>query len=94
MQIINNIESKFEFDPLDFGNGGIKKFSKFILTINNIIHLSLKLKGYIGLQTWIDTREKNNKYCIEIYYIKSKPILLEYVNEDLWKDIINHINKI
>lgn len=49
MQIINNIESKFEFDPLDFGNGGIKKFSKFILTINNIIHLSLKLKGYIGL---------------------------------------------
>lgn len=61
--------------------------------IGGLLHLELRAKNHDGLQSWLDGTKKC-LYYIEFYRKKGRPILLEYENYGVWKDILTKIEKI
>ena len=57
--------------------------------INGLAHMSLRLKGLIGFQSWIDTDE----YCIEYYYECGKEIRAAYNDRAKWMKILKVIDQ-
>lgn len=66
-------------------------FKNLKIFINDILHLSIEKKNYRGLQSWISGSLYHN-YYIELY-IKDIKIRLEYDKEDIWKTILDLLNK-
>lgn len=60
--------------------------------INDLLHLSIKVSEYIGIQSWIYPGS-TTPYNIE-YYTKSKKILTQYDSIEKWKTILTFINSI
>ena len=55
--------------------------------IDGVMHLDLPMQDYGGLISWIDDGDIT-LYCIEIYRKNDKPILVEYVSKEVWKDVL------
>jgi hypothetical protein len=56
--------------------------------IDNVLHLSIKKDELIGIQSW----KTDTMYCIE-YTLKSSSILCEYVEKDLWINMLNMLDQ-
>ncbi len=60
--------------------------------INDILHLSIKQKQLVGIQSWIMGYDADRKYCIE-YTLKTSVVLSEYDDAEKWKSILDLLNK-
>lgn len=67
-----------------------KRYKRFSIYINGILHLNLRIDNYVALQSWFEIDEL---YMIEITLKEGKPILCEYASEELWKKILNVFDK-
>lgn len=59
--------------------------------INDALHLLIKLENLIGIQSWIN---RKNNYSIEYSMKDGAEILSEYDDLDLWKSILEQLDKI
>jgi len=69
-----------------------KKTCKYFkIYINLVLHLSIKIDEYLGIQSWIDD---NNlyRYNIEFYLKNGKGIVCEYDDRILWETILKEID--
>ena len=65
----------------------------FKLYIDNLLHLSLNIHYLVGLQSWKPTFQ-GEYYTIEFYYLNKQVITCEYVDEKLWKEILEIVDKL
>lgn len=56
--------------------------------INGILHISIKLEDYQGMQSYID-----DFYFVIEFYTKTKTIICEYDSVIKWKKILKSIDK-
>jgi hypothetical protein len=66
-------------------------FKDIRIYIDEVLHIQFERKNFIGIQTWIEGR-KNRNFFIEIY-TKYKAIKLEYDKEEIWKTILDILDK-
>lgn len=60
----------------------------FFIFINDIEHIHIIKEHYRGRQSFYRGTNKNRLYCIEVYQKDVEPILFEYGDFELWKEII------
>jgi hypothetical protein len=60
--------------------------------ISDLLHFSLLLSEYIGMQSWI-AGTKKKRYYIEFYLKEGESITLEYEKQELWKSILVELDK-
>lgn len=61
----------------------------FKIYIDNLIHISLRSDEIIDIETY----DSHEKYYIN-YHLKTRFVETFYINEDLWKEILQKIDKI
>lgn len=64
-------------------------FGFFKVSINGTLHLSIKMDELVGVQSW---KFKDSKHTIE-FTTKTGSIIAEYDSENLWKEVLTHVNK-
>lgn len=67
------------------------EFKDIRIYINGILYIQFERKNFIGIQAWVEGR-KNRNFFIEIY-TKYKTIKLEYDKEEMWKTILEILDK-
>lgn len=60
--------------------------------INDLLHFSLLIENYIAIQSWI-AGTKKKRYYIEFYLKEGESITLEYEKFELWKSILEELDK-
>lgn len=60
--------------------------------ITDLLHFSLTLSEYVGMQSWM-TGSKKKRYYIEFYLKEGESITLEYEKFELWKSILEELDK-
>lgn len=65
-----------------------RKYSKFSIYIDGILHFSMKEPKYRTMQAWLNGEKHKRIYVIEIYLKGIKPVRLEYTERDLWEKIL------
>lgn len=68
-----------------------QKFSYFLISINEIPHIYFKTEDFLGIQIWVDGREK---WVIEYYFSSGTKIMTEYNSKEKFEFILNEIKKI
>lgn len=67
----------------------IKKSNTVQIYIDDMLHLSFKIKTLVGFKSWV-----GDKYFkIRFYFKDSINITAKYDNRDLWKSILFNLNK-
>lgn len=61
--------------------------------LNDKLHLHIYLQCYTGMQSWYDPA-KQFRHGIEFYFAGQSPILCEYEDADLWKDILSKVSEV
>jgi hypothetical protein len=69
----------------------IRVHRDFKIHINDVLHFNIRNEEYIGCQSWLDGK-KISMYYIEVYTKSGNNILLEYDNEEIWKNVLNLID--
>jgi len=70
-----------------------KRFERnFQILIENVLHLDIRNEYYVGCQSWLDGKDIG-MYYIELYFINNVKIRMEYVDKEIWIDILNIISK-
>jgi hypothetical protein len=74
-------------------NVTIKKSIKtFKVYIDGHLHISIPVKEYAGMQSWLDG--DHEKYYHIDFYLKSQNIIhCEYEDRKLWEEILKQIDK-
>lgn len=60
------------------------------ITINGLTHLRIEQGQIVGYQSWLDGWFKR-RYYVEYYLKDGKPILTEYAERGLWKQILKQL---
>ena len=61
----------------------------FRIDINDKPHFCYRIDLIVGFQSWINEKITTT-YCIE-YYTAERSILTEYVDRELWQEILGHL---
>ncbi len=70
----------------------VKKTNNQIkIYINDLLHLCIKIDGYIGMQSWIDDYSKY-RYNINFHFKNNTDILCEYDDRNLWENILKQLD--
>lgn len=62
------------------------------LYINGLLHFQILMENHDAMQSWLEG-SFSSIYCIEFYRKVGDPILLQYDNEDTWKDVLKLLDK-
>lgn len=65
-------------------------FYSLTITIDDYIHLKVKMKDIYGYQSWSDRKDNNTIQ----YYCKNGNITCEYRDKELWKEILKQLEPI
>lgn len=60
--------------------------------IRGVLHLELLMESYDGMQAWKQRAERFT-YRIEFYRKSGAPVLCEYEDEVLWREILDGLAK-
>lgn len=69
-----------------------KDYHHFKIYIDDILHLSLKIEDYAGVQSWINGRT-GSVYEIELYVKGISHIVLGYDKKETWEKILKLIDQ-
>jgi len=85
-QIKNNVDKNVYKAIVE--NGSVKIY------INDILHVCVKQKNFIGFQAWREGSETREKYHVIEYYTKDKTFKTEYNEREKWISILDLLDKL
>lgn len=65
-----------------------KDYQSLKIYIEGLLHLELRMDNHDGIQSWLEGSCKSKIYKIEFYRKESDPIVTEYDDIKIWKDIL------
>lgn len=68
-----------------------QKFSYLLITINEIPHLMFKTVDFIGIQAWVEGKEK---FIIEYHFSSGAKITSEYDNKEKFTSITSQLQEV
>jgi len=70
---------------------GVTAFDQLKIRINDVLHLSLSLNKFVGLQSW--QFESRQSYFIELT-LEGGVITTEYDSFELWKQVLVELDSL